>query len=167
MILRLLRSLITGQRGAKDGDKMKAFLSRRTGKSYGSEEEYIEAEISPAFKRIRKYSQINLGSDLFNKVKDADTLVDAIKEATKNASELFLKDLEKTEDYKILVENNMKTQIKAEYKIPKSQVIVAQPHTRTYYSRLSKRDLISRRTALRRELKEIERQLKARGRRIR
>ena len=135
-------------------------MSKQTGKMYGSEEEYLNQVVEPAFERIRRYGK-GKGDDAKD-VTDRRTLLDYIQKVTGSSNKGLSDEIIKTDDYQKLVEDNFASSRKEEH-IYKKDVAIAQPHRRTYYQKLKPKELIQRRAALRRELSAIDKELNARS----
>jgi len=81
-------------------------LSKATGEIYGSQEEYLETEVLPAMRRIRRYADANMGDKVFEAVTDVSSLSDAIKKATKSENPGLAREYSKTQDFKELISRN-------------------------------------------------------------
>lgn len=71
---------------------------------YGSDEEYLNQVIVPAFERIRKYGRSNGVSD--KKVVDRESLFEFIEKVTGHENKGLSREIAKTDEYDELVSEN-------------------------------------------------------------
>lgn len=79
-------------------------MSKRTGRMYGSEEEYLNQVIVPAFERIRRYGRSSGVSD--KKVVDRESLFEFIEKVTGHENKGLSREITKTNEYDELVSEN-------------------------------------------------------------
>lgn len=139
---------------------MVRIMSKRTGMMYGSYQDYIDQEIDPALTRIRRYGD-KKGVDS-SKVYDPVSLASYIKKVTGHVSSNQKDAMARTGEYDRLIEENQK-RMRLRGPVEVRPRMIPVKTKRTYYSKLSRRELITRQAQLRREQDAIRRELKRRA----